>query len=289
MQQAVSSSAVAAPSRGRPMPMVAKLAYRNLFHDRLSLVVTLVGIVFSVVLIAVQFGLYIGSEVRIAAMLDQTRGDLWVIPYGTKSFDDPTFLRRPGEASGSCRRRASPASRSWWSGSSAGAGLPAAPRRRCWSAPTPPPTTRCPGTSSRAASRPLPRPPPWRSIEPTSRSSASRGSATAPRSTAQPVTVTTVTDNIRSFTTLPYVFTTLAMARTLLGHRARPVLLRGRQGRARPRHRGRAQGPRRSWPSHRAAPERRSSPSASSASAASTAGCSRRAPAPPSSPARRSA
>ena len=92
MQQAVSSSAVAAPSRGRPMPMVVKLAYRNLFHDRLSLVVTLVGIVFSVVLIAVQFGLYIGSEVRIAAMLDQTRGDLWVIPYGTKSFDDPTFL-----------------------------------------------------------------------------------------------------------------------------------------------------------------------------------------------------
>ena len=45
MQQAVSSSAVAAPSLGRPMPMVVKLAYRNLFHDRLSLVVTLVGIV----------------------------------------------------------------------------------------------------------------------------------------------------------------------------------------------------------------------------------------------------
>ena len=41
MQQAVSSSAVAAPSLGRPMPMVVKLAYRNLFHDRLSLVVTL--------------------------------------------------------------------------------------------------------------------------------------------------------------------------------------------------------------------------------------------------------
>jgi putative ABC transport system permease protein len=32
--------------------MVTKLAYRNLFHDRMSLIVTLVGIVFSVVLIA---------------------------------------------------------------------------------------------------------------------------------------------------------------------------------------------------------------------------------------------
>jgi putative ABC transport system permease protein len=74
------------------MPMVPKLAYRNLFHDRLSLVVTLVGIVFSVVLVAVQFGLYLGSENRIAAMLDHAQGDLWVVPLGTKSFDDPSML-----------------------------------------------------------------------------------------------------------------------------------------------------------------------------------------------------
>ena len=66
MQQQVANAAAAAPM-GRPIPMVTKLAYRNLFHDRMSLVVTLVGIVFSVVLIAVQFGLYIGSEVRIVA------------------------------------------------------------------------------------------------------------------------------------------------------------------------------------------------------------------------------
>jgi putative ABC transport system permease protein len=48
-----------APSAKKPraMPMVIKLAYRNLFHDRLSLTVTLVGIVFSVVLVAVQFGI----------------------------------------------------------------------------------------------------------------------------------------------------------------------------------------------------------------------------------------
>jgi putative ABC transport system permease protein len=38
----------------RNIPMVAKLAYRNLFHDRLSFFVTIVGIVFSVVLVAVQ-------------------------------------------------------------------------------------------------------------------------------------------------------------------------------------------------------------------------------------------
>ena len=80
--------------QGKPktVKMAAKLAYRNLFHDRLSLIVTLIGIVFSVVLVAVQCGLYIGSERMIAAMLDQAKGDLWVVPLGTKSFDDPSLL-----------------------------------------------------------------------------------------------------------------------------------------------------------------------------------------------------
>ena len=84
----------AASSGGKPkaVKMAAKLAYRNLFHDRLSLAVTLTGIVFSVVLVAVQCGLYIGSERMIAAMLDQSKGDLWVVPLGTKSFDDPSLL-----------------------------------------------------------------------------------------------------------------------------------------------------------------------------------------------------
>src|SRR5262245_30896180 len=83
---------IPATPKVRAMPMVTKLAYRNLIHDRLSLIVTLVGIVFSVVLVAVQFGIYLGSENRIAAMLDHTAADLWVIPLGTKSFDDPTLL-----------------------------------------------------------------------------------------------------------------------------------------------------------------------------------------------------
>jgi len=81
-------------AKGKPkiVRMAGKLAYRNLFHDRLSLIVTLTGIVFSVVLVAVQFGLYIGSETTIAAMLDNSKGDLWIVPLSTKSFDDPSFL-----------------------------------------------------------------------------------------------------------------------------------------------------------------------------------------------------
>jgi len=83
----------AKPAAGtRRIKMAPKLAYRNLFHDRTSLFVTLIGIVFSVVLVAVQCGLYLGSERTIAAIQDHANGDLWVVPVGTKSFDDPAFL-----------------------------------------------------------------------------------------------------------------------------------------------------------------------------------------------------
>lgn len=88
----MSSAGGSNPAMAKPMPMARKLAYRNLFHDRMSLFVTLVGIVFSVVLVAVQCGLYLGSAARITAVLDHLDGDLWVVPVGTKSFDDPSLL-----------------------------------------------------------------------------------------------------------------------------------------------------------------------------------------------------
>jgi putative ABC transport system permease protein len=42
------------------MPLVFTLAFRNLFHDRLRFVATVIGIVFSIVLVTVQMGLYLG-------------------------------------------------------------------------------------------------------------------------------------------------------------------------------------------------------------------------------------
>lgn len=76
----------------KAVKMAPKIAYRNLFHDRLSLLVTLIGIVFSVVLVAIQCGLYLGSERTIATVIDKATADLWVVPIGTKSFDDPSLL-----------------------------------------------------------------------------------------------------------------------------------------------------------------------------------------------------
>ncbi|MEE9587937.1 MAG: ABC transporter permease [Hyphomicrobiaceae bacterium] len=72
--------------------MVFTLALRNLIHDRMRFAVTLVGIVFSIVLVAVQLGLYLGSERIILSMLDHSDADLWVVATGSQSFDDSSFL-----------------------------------------------------------------------------------------------------------------------------------------------------------------------------------------------------
>ena len=61
------------------------LAQRNLFHDRVRFAVTLTGIVFAVVLIVVQIGLFIGFTVTTSGLIDHSNADLWVgarhVPY----------------------------------------------------------------------------------------------------------------------------------------------------------------------------------------------------------------
>ncbi len=68
--------------------MVFTLAFRNLFHDRIRLAVTLVGILFSIVLVAVQLGLYSGAKKIIIDMIENANGELWVTTYGAKSFEE---------------------------------------------------------------------------------------------------------------------------------------------------------------------------------------------------------
>ena len=61
------------------------LARRNLFHDKVRLTVTLTGIVFAVVLIIVQMGLFFGFTSTTASLIDNSGADLWIgsagIPY----------------------------------------------------------------------------------------------------------------------------------------------------------------------------------------------------------------
>jgi putative ABC transport system permease protein len=75
------------------MPLVFTLAFRNLFHDRLRFVATVIGIVFSIVLVTIQMGLYLGFGRMVTTMIDHASADLWVMPRGTKCFEDPSLLK----------------------------------------------------------------------------------------------------------------------------------------------------------------------------------------------------
>ena len=61
------------------------LARRNLFHDKVRLTVTVTGIVFAVVLIVVELGLFVGFTSTTSGLVDHSGADLWVtskhVPY----------------------------------------------------------------------------------------------------------------------------------------------------------------------------------------------------------------
>lgn len=61
---------------------MAFLAWKNLFHDRVRLVVTLTGIVFALVLIVVQLGMFLGFLETSANIVEHTKADLWLSAPG---------------------------------------------------------------------------------------------------------------------------------------------------------------------------------------------------------------
>jgi putative ABC transport system permease protein len=74
------------------MSLVFTLAARNLFHDRLRFAATIIGIVFSIVLVTIQMGLFLGFGHMVTTVIDHADADLWVLPRGTKCFEDPSLL-----------------------------------------------------------------------------------------------------------------------------------------------------------------------------------------------------
>jgi putative ABC transport system permease protein len=198
------------------MPMIPKLAYRNLFHDRLSLVVTLVGIVFSVVLVAVQFGIYLGSENRIAAMLDQAKGGpvgggarhqefrRSLSALGPRAARGTVDARRRQRRGAGGRLRQLAQAEGWLDGSAAGRLRGHA--RQCAAVGRHARQRGCTGCAVRGSDR---------STYFGELGIKKLGDRAEVNN--MEVTVNAVTQGIRSFTTLPYVFTTLATARTLLG------------------------------------------------------------------------
>jgi putative ABC transport system permease protein len=72
--------------------MIITLALRNLFHDQIRLAVTLVGILFSIVLMAVELGMFLGSTDHITAMIERSKSDLWITAFAARSFEEGGVL-----------------------------------------------------------------------------------------------------------------------------------------------------------------------------------------------------
>ena len=67
--------------------MAGLLAWRNLAHDRSRFAVTLVGIIFAVVLIAMQIGLFLGFSDSTTTIIQHTRADFWIVAKGSQNFE----------------------------------------------------------------------------------------------------------------------------------------------------------------------------------------------------------
>jgi len=86
---------------------LSELAWRNLVHDKVRLLVTVTGVVFAVVLIVVQLGLFLGFATTTSSLIDRSRADLWMmsahVPYIEQgvNFSErklSTVLATPGVA-----------------------------------------------------------------------------------------------------------------------------------------------------------------------------------------------
>lgn len=67
---------------------MASLAVRNLLHDKVRLMVTLTGIVFAVVLICIQIGLFLGFSESTSNVIDHSNADLWVTSHGVRYLEE---------------------------------------------------------------------------------------------------------------------------------------------------------------------------------------------------------
>jgi putative ABC transport system permease protein len=67
---------------------MASLALKNLLHDKVRLIVTLTGIVFSVVLTAIQLGLFAGFVNATSDVVNFSRADLWVMSKDVPNLEN---------------------------------------------------------------------------------------------------------------------------------------------------------------------------------------------------------
>ena len=198
------------------MSLVFTLASRNLFQDRLRFIASLMGIVFSVVLVMGQIGLYFGFSRMVTTVIDHASTDLWIVSSGSKYFEDLSLLdtrmaTRLREIDGVAEV------------------VPVVAGFSAWSLPDGAMTSVFIIGSDFTAGGLSP----WNVVEGTVQSLTAPGTVAIDRSyydrlgvsgvgattkiRGLPARVSAATEGIRSFTTTPYVFSGLAAARPYIG------------------------------------------------------------------------
>lgn len=66
---------------------MVSIARKNLFHDKIRFIITLIGVTFSVVLIFAQVGIYLGFMQNASIVIDNTDADIWITSRNTPNFD----------------------------------------------------------------------------------------------------------------------------------------------------------------------------------------------------------
>jgi putative ABC transport system permease protein len=196
--------------------LVFTLAWRNLFQDRLRFVASLMGIVFSVVLVMGQMGLYFGFSRMVTTVVDHASTDLWVVSSGARYFEDLSIISTD---TGNRLRAIDGVAEV----------VPVVAGFSAWSQPDGAMTSVFIIGSDVTAGGLSP----WNVVEGTTQSLTAPGTVAIDRSyydrlgvsgvgasskiRGLPVTVIVVTEGIRSFTTTPYVFSGLSDARSYIG------------------------------------------------------------------------
>ncbi len=74
------------------MPLILRLASRNLFQDRPRFAGNIIGIAISIILVTVQMGLLLGFARMITTMIQHASADLWIVSQAANSFEDAALI-----------------------------------------------------------------------------------------------------------------------------------------------------------------------------------------------------
>lgn len=72
---------------------MASLALKNLFHEKVRFAVTLTGIVFSVILTAVQLGIFQGFIAASTDIINKSNADLWIVSQNVSHVEQGVAFR----------------------------------------------------------------------------------------------------------------------------------------------------------------------------------------------------